>query len=127
MITIILAKILGIYFLAIGIAFLFNTDRFKKIYQQFMDDENSLLMGGILALLIGAVIVSVHNIWVLGWPLIITLLGWWSLIKGFALLAYPESINLFTFLQNRSTLFYQIISLVYVLLGLFLIYQGWIA
>ena len=86
--TIILAKILGLYFLAIGLAVLIDPDRFRKIYQQIKNDENFLLMGGILALLIGAFVVSVHNNWVLGWPVIITLLGWVGLIKGFVLIAY---------------------------------------
>ncbi len=123
--TIILAKIFGLYFLAIGFAFIVNPDRFKRIYQQIMKDENFLFIGGILALLIGAVVVSIHNHWVLGWPLIITLLGWWSLIKGFALLIYPGSIKLFSFIQNRSNLFYRIISLIYLAIGLFLIYKAW--
>lgn len=123
--TIILAKIFGLYFLAIGLAFILNPDRFRKIYQQIAKDENFLFIGGMLALLIGAVVVSVHNKWVLGWPVIITLLGWWSLIKGFALIIYPDSIRLFSFIQDRSNLFYRMISLIYIVLGLFFIYKGW--
>ncbi|MDP1879393.1 MAG: hypothetical protein Q8K60_00470 [Parachlamydiaceae bacterium] len=123
--TIILAKIFGLYFLAIGLAILINPNRFKNIYLQSMNDENFLLIGGILALLIGAFIVSVHNTWVLEWPIILTLLGWWSLIKGFSLLIYPESIKLFSFMQNRSMRFYQILGLIYLVFSLFLIYKGW--
>lgn len=123
--SIILAKILGLYFLAIGFAFILNPDRFKRIYIQTMKDENFLFLGAILALLIGALIISVHNKWVLGWPVIITVLGWWSLIKGYALFIYPDSIKYFSFIQNRSITFYRTVSLIYLLLGLFLIYKGW--
>lgn len=123
--TIILAKIFGLYFLAIGIALVINPNRFKKIYQQSMDDENFLLFGGVLALLIGAFIVSIHNVWVLQWPIIITLLGWWSLSKGFFLLIYPEFIKLFSFMQTRSIKFYQILGLTYIVFSLFFIYKGW--
>ena len=123
--TIILAKILGLYFVAIGLAFLINPDRFKKLYQQVANDANFLFMGAIMAVLIGAVIVSVHNYWVLGWPVIITILGWWSLIKGFALLIYPDFIKLFSFIQNRSNLFYRVMSFIYMVVGFFLIYKGW--
>lgn len=123
--TLVLAKILGIYFLAIGIAFIIHPERFKKMYQQVAKDQNFLLMGGMLALLIGAVIVSIHNRWVLEWPVVITVLGWWSIIKGFALFAFPDFIKLFSFLQNRSNLFYRMISLVYIVIGLFLAYHGW--
>lgn len=123
--TIILAKIFGLYFLAIGIAFFINPNRFKSMYQEIVKDENFLLMGGILALLIGAVVVSVHNDWSLKWSLIITVLGWWSLMKGFALLVYPGFINFFSFLQNKSTMFYRMLSLFYLAIGLFLVYKGW--
>ena len=123
--TIIIAKIFGFYFLAIGLAFINNPDRLRKIYQRTMKDENFIFLVAMLALLIGAFVVSVHNNWLLGWPVILTLLGWWSLIKGFVLLAYPNSIKLFSFIQNRSNIFYQVISLIYLGLGLFLLYKGW--
>lgn len=123
--SLVLAKIFGIYFLAIGLAFIVNPDRFKKMYQQIAKDENFLLMAGMLALLIGAVVVTLHNRWVLEWPVIITVLGWWSLIKGLALFIYPDFIKLFSFLQNRSNFFYRIISIIYIAIGLFLGYKGW--
>jgi uncharacterized protein YjeT (DUF2065 family) len=122
--SIILAKIFGIYLLAVGLAFFINPDRFKRIYQHVAKDENFLFFGGILALLIGAIIVSLHNDWALKWSLIITVLGWWSLIKGFALLIYPAFIKLFSFMQNRSNIFYRMISLIYIAIGLFLAYKG---
>lgn len=122
--SLVLAKILGFYFLAIGLAFLIQPDRLRKMYPKLFHDENFLLMGGILALLIGAVIVSLHNDWIWAWPVIITVLGWWSLIKGFALLVYPQSIKLFSFIQNRSNHFYRAISLIYLILGLFLLHKG---
>lgn len=123
--TIILAKIFGLYFLAIGLAFIANPDRLKSMYQQIKSDENFLLLGGMLALLIGAVVVSTHNVWIFGWPVIITLLGWWSLIKGFALIIYPDFIKVFSFIQNRSDMFYRIMGPVYAAFGLFLLYKAW--
>lgn len=125
MASMMIAKVLGAYFLAMGIAFFINPDRFRKIFSSIANDENFLFLGGIIALLIGAVIISFHNIWVLAWPVIITILGWWAVIKGFAFVVYPGFINYFAFIRNRSTLFYRAVSLVYIVLGLFLIYKGW--
>ena len=123
--TIILAKILGLYFVTIGLAIIINPERFKKWFHQFMTDESALLLGGILALLIGAFVISVHNVWVLSWPLIITLLGWWSLIKGFGLLVSSDFIKYFSFVLNQPKRFYQIMGLFWAILGLFLSYQWW--
>lgn len=124
--TIILAKFFGLYFLAIGLALIINPDRFKRLYQQMMNDEHFLLLGGIMALLIGAFVVSVHNDWVMGWPVIITLLGWWSLIKGFGLLIYSDYNKLFSFMLKKSNEFYRMIGAIWAVIGLFFIYQGWL-
>lgn len=120
----ILANILGLYFLGMGLAFFLNPSRFKRVYQLTIQDESFIFYGGILALIIGATIVSLHNIWMWAWPTIITVLGWWSLIKGFALMLYPDFVQCFSFLQNRSNMFYRILSAVWIALGLFLIYKA---
>lgn len=122
--TIILAKFLGLYFLTIGLALIISSDRLKKLYHQMINDENFIFMGGLLAVLIGSAVISLHNHWILSWPLIITLFGWWSLIRGFIVLSYPDSIK-FVSIENREKLFYQVLSLIYIILGLFLIYKGW--
>lgn len=121
--TIVLAKIFGLYFLAIGLAFIINPDRFKSLYRKVMKDEGFLLIGGIVALLIGAVVISVHNVWIREWPVLVTILGWWSFVKGFALLVYPDCIKLFSFMSNRSHLFYRSVSIIYLTIGLFLLYH----
>lgn len=42
----------------------------------------------------GLAIVLTHNVWVAGWPLIITLIGWGGLIKGVLALVRPQSLIL---------------------------------
>lgn len=123
--TLILAKILGSYFFAIGLAIIINPERFKKLLFQIMKDENFLFLGAIIALFIGAFIVSVHNEWSLQWPVIITVLGWWSLIKGFGLLVSGDFAKSFTFILQKPSPFYRILGALYLVLGVFLIYRGW--
>lgn len=41
----------------------------------------------------GLVTVILHNFWVGDWRLIITILGWSSLIKGIMKIGFPEYIN----------------------------------
>jgi len=123
--SIILAKIFGLYFLGAGLAFLLNPKRIAKIYQQIMENEAILFLGGILALLFGAFIVSVHNVWVMGWPVIITILGWMSLVKGVALLSYPRFAQFFSFILLRPNSFYSGMGILLTLFGLFFCYLGW--
>ena len=46
-------------------------------------------MVGLVALLIGLTIVNVHNFWIAGWPVIITLFGWLAIIGGIIRMAFP--------------------------------------
>lgn len=121
--TSILAKIFGLYFFTIGLAFIINPTSFRRLCR-IAKEESFLFTGGILALIIGVIVISVHNEWVLDWSLLITVLGWWSLIKGFALLTYPECIKFFSFIQNQSDAVYRMISFFYLAIGLFLLYQA---
>lgn len=122
--SIILAKILGIYFLAIGLSFVINPDLFKH-YARLIKDEGFMMLGAIIALLFGATIISLHNIWSFEWTVIITILGWWSLIKGFGIMAYPDFIKYFSFVFNRPEAFYRGLGLLWVAVGLFMAYHGW--
>lgn len=121
----IFAKVFGFYFLAIAVLALFFPDRMRKLFSRASKDECFIFYGAVLSLLLGGFIVSVHNIWVWNWPLLITLIGWWGLIKGYLLLIYPESIKFFSFVQNRSNSFYYILGVVWFFLAGILLYNGW--
>ena len=123
--TFILAKIFGLYFLGVGVACLLNPKHFRQIYKQMLKNEDGLFIGEIIALLFGAFVVSVHNIWVMDWPVIITILGWWSWIKGVALMGYSKFGNIFSFMLQKSNAFYRGLGAFMTLLGLFFLYQGW--
>ncbi len=91
-----------------------------------LKNEDGLFIGGIIGLLFGAFVVSVHNIWVMDWPVIITILGWRSWIKGVALMGYSKFGNIFSFMVQKSNAFYRGLGAFMTLLGLFFLYQGWI-
>lgn len=124
--TIILAKLFGLYFLGVGLAGLFNPKRLAKLYQLMMENEALNYLSGIIALLVGAFIISVHNHWVSSWPVIITLIGWISFVKGLGLVGCSGFSKSFNFMYRKSEGFYRIIGTVIILIGLFLCYQGFI-
>jgi uncharacterized protein YjeT (DUF2065 family) len=121
--SMLLANILGIYFFTLGLSFMLRPQQFKKM-EQFVKDDSAMLLGAIIGILFGAVIVSLHNLWVVGWPVIITILGWWSLIKGFSIMTFPGFMNRFAFIFGRADSFYRIMGVCYAILGAFLLYHG---
>jgi uncharacterized protein YjeT (DUF2065 family) len=126
MMTEILAKILGFYYLAVGITFLLNPARFREVYQAMIKNDAFLYLSGVCALFLGAFIVSVHNIWIFEWPVLITIIGWLILIKGFGLLTYQKFAQKFSFMLRKSDAFYKRLGIFLIFFGLFFLYQGWI-
>ena len=108
MMSIILSKIIGLYFLCAGLAILFNYKHFKKLYMKLAKNDSFCFIGGIIALFFGAFIISLHNDWVMAWPVFITIIGWLSLIKGFWLLICYKCTPIFKFFAKRSHAFFVI-------------------
>lgn len=123
--TIILAKMLGLYFLTIGLALLINPERFKRFIQDILNNDTLLLWGAFFGVLLGAFIIATHNVWIAGWPVVITIIGWWSLIKSFGILISEKFVHLFSSKTITSDTGLRIASLAWLALGLFLSYQGW--
>ena len=125
MITILLAKVLGLYVFVVGIALVINPERFRGWYRKILEDDTQLFLGGVMALLLGAFIVGTHNVWVMGWPVILTVFGWMAVIKGAALMIVPNFSQMFKPMLDQSAEFYRVVGILWSLLGLFLCYQGW--
>ena len=55
-----------------------------------MASRGMLFLAGIMALVTGLVIVNTHNVWVAGWPVIITIFGWLAIAGGVVRTAFPS-------------------------------------
>jgi len=121
------AKFFGIYLIVVGLAALVRPGHFKGIYKDFFENSGLMALSGILALIIGAAIVSVHNVWVLGWPVIITIIGWWGVVKGAILLIKPDVFDGFRSMVQLSDTVYRICGVLGIALGTYLTYIGWFA
>lgn len=122
--TLFLARLIGIYLFVMSLALVTSTDRFKSLILKIISDESQLILGAIVSIIFGAAIVSIHNTWVWGWPVIITTIGYWGIIKGFLLITSNKFINLFELMLALESNAYRILGALLALLGLFLLYQG---
>lgn len=85
-----LAKIVGLYLLLVSLSLLIHQQRFKKIITEFAADQPLLSIVGALGVIFGLLIVLSHNLWVWGWPVVITLFGWVTLLHGVGRLFFPD-------------------------------------
>lgn len=121
-VSIITAKIIALTYISFGIAVL----REKAVFSQFIADfEKSpalIFLTGFIALIIGMLLVEHHNVWAKNWTVLITLIGWASLLKGIMLLAFPEAASQFKNLYSNT----RVSGIFIIAIGLLFGYFGFI-
>ena len=91
--SIVLARILGPALLLIGIGLLLNRPAYRAMIEEAVASRGFVFLSGLLTLLAGLAIVNFHNVWALGWPVLITIFGWLMLISGVVRILAPDAMK----------------------------------
>jgi uncharacterized membrane protein HdeD (DUF308 family) len=120
LLTILFAKVLGLYMLIAGIAVLLRRRDILLAVGAFVEDKSARLITGLLTLLIGLFVVNLHNDWSTLPASLVTLFGWIAIIKGVAYLMLKEATldKLVKYFYNRK--WFVVDGILAVLLGLYL-------
>lgn len=116
--SIFIAKIFGIAYIVFGIGLVFNLDYYRRMMADFCKSSVMVFYGGFIALAIGLAIVLNHNIWTANWTVIITLIGWGGILKGFWLIVFPDSVTRFMQFYEKNKNILLAHSLVALVLGI---------
>ncbi len=119
-----LAQVLGIVLFVLGFGFICNAGHYKKMYAAMMKDEGLLFTITVLVLVLGTVLVLKHNVWESSWVVIITIVGWIGLLKGFLLAIFPKQIVGMSSKALKSTALFRVAGAFYLILGAVLLYFG---
>lgn len=117
-ISIFLAKFWGWYLILFFVVLSFNPRRIRQVFNN-LRDEKFLILASFMAIVIGLLNILFHNVWELSWALIITLIGWSSLIIGLALFILPKTTV--AWLQVSNIKFVQVIYTMLLMIGLYLL------
>lgn len=90
-ISLFFARLWGSFFVIFGILFIITRQLGKTI--ETTDDKAFVISTGYITLLMGLVTIILHSVWVFDWRIVITILGWSTLIKGIAKVGFPELIH----------------------------------
>jgi hypothetical protein len=88
--TLSLAKALGLYMIAAGLSGLTAPGRWQDIIDGLRSSPALTYAVGVLVLALGAAIVLAHDVWSDPLAVVVSLIGWAALIEGFVLIAFPE-------------------------------------
>jgi uncharacterized protein YjeT (DUF2065 family) len=87
--SILIARLIAPIMVLTGLVLLFNPKAMQETAREFLASRALIYIGGFLALLGGLAIINTHNLWVAGWPVIITIFGWLAIVGGIVRMAFP--------------------------------------
>ena len=83
-------------------------------------------LSGFAFLVLGALLVVSHSVWTLDWRLVITIMGWLILLKGAGRMLFPGAVRRLIE-KKRDDRRFLLGEVVVLLVGLYLLYYGYIA
>lgn len=122
-----LAKLIGPVLAVIGTSVLLNPTQFRAVANEIMQSPALIFVIGHVALPAGLATVLVHNVWIAGWPVLITILGWLGVIGGALRVVAPQRAAVVgrDLVERGPAL--KIAGSVWLLLGLTLCYFGYVS
>ena len=90
-----LAKLIGPLFVAVGIGLIANAAIYRKLAEEALASLALIYLSGLLTMTAGMAIILSHNVWVLDWRVLITLLGWLAAIGGAVRIVMPQGTQKF--------------------------------
>ncbi len=87
--TLFLAKLLGIIFLISSLSIVVNRYRFIEWVGDIRHNHLSVLLFSWQSIILGTLIVLLHNVWIAHWAVLITLTGWLSIFIGTVVAVTP--------------------------------------
>lgn len=124
MIDALIFQLVGLIYLAVGIGILIHPEFYRKLLADFSQNLSASYLGGVMALVIGYVLVFYHNTWAYSWPVIITIVGWLSLIKGLWILVSPSSAFDMAKSFKRNKTYLLVCGAILAVFGVILMYVG---
>jgi len=124
--TLFLSRLIGLYCILAALSMMTRRQATVETVTALLQNPSMMLILGVITLAAGLAMVLLHNIWSGGAPaVVVTIVGWITLVKGLLFLFLPPEMEAGFFLGqlHYQQLFYLygVISLV---LGVYLTYSG---
>ena len=124
-ISVILAQAIGLSLTIIGGGMLIRGPKLKPSLKLFLTNPEITVLSGVLTLALGILIVVSHNLWVMDWRVMITILGYLSILRGIVRMFYPEFVINKSMIWLESKKGYNIGLIITFLVGVLLLYLGY--
>lgn len=123
-ISLFLAKVIGLCFILFAISMFTAKSYYFSVMKHLAKDPAIPILAGSINLIIGVLLVVSHNVWQMNWTVLITLIGWLTLIRGFALLTLPNKMLAMAAQFSERKTAYKVSLVVVFIVGIILCYYG---
>lgn len=117
-------QVFSLMYIAVGIGILVSPRFYRKLIEDYVETSSSLYFGGLLALTVGYLLVAFHNTWTKDFSVIITIVGWISLIKGLLILIRPKIMIELTKAIMSKRKYLKIQAVIVIIIGLIFSFFG---
>ena len=123
MVTAFLATVIGWYLVILSILLFFRYKHILTVMKELISKPGEFFIIAVITLIMGLLLVTSHNIWVMDWPVVITIFSWVVLIAGILRLFFPEMILKMWQPLFNNTITIKVTTFISLLIGLFLLYH----
>lgn len=124
--TTFLSRLIGLYFLLVGLSLISHKQAFLEMVTAYFHDAALVFIVGVIAVVAGLAIILQHNVWSgSAVAVVVTLVGWVSLIKGLLFLFLPPGAAPRVFLgAYHFDQLFDVYATISILLGTWMAYAG---
>ncbi|MGP8271511.1 MAG: hypothetical protein ACLQLH_15705 [Terracidiphilus sp.] len=124
--TIYLSRLIGLFCIVVILSLVIHRQASVCSFAAFFNSPAVMLLTGCIGVAVGLAMILAHNIWKGGaLPVVVTIVGWLSLIKGLSMLLLPSGVEAEIILSwVRCPLCFYLCMTPSFLIGVYLTYEG---
>jgi hypothetical protein len=119
-----IAGLLGPTLIAMAATSFVNIGTLPALVEQGSRDPPLIYVSGMLMFVAGLAIVRAHNRWNVGWPVLVTVLGWLALLGGLLRMLFPIQLGQLAMGLVLSTGVISAVAVVLLVAGVFLSFKA---
>ncbi len=122
--AILVTRILAVMYILVGISGLVGDFEFKDFMKNLEKSPALTFFMGVMAVVIGMLILAKHNMWTSDWTVLVTFVGWAAVFKGAVYILFPKALLK---ASHKIAKHQNAWSLVVLVIGAVLAYLGFLA
>ncbi len=117
-------QVLWIIYFTFGIGIILDKQMLKKILEEYINNISITFISAILAVIMGYLLITFHNIWEANLTVIITIIGWIAFLKGLMLLIAPKLFLQMSKYFIKNKIIFNLVPFILFILGIFFLILG---